>query len=112
MDKQKKERIMTYLTFAAASVVVASAVVVGCQNAGPTPPPAQAYEIARGSNFIAQTTETIEVQADLHLADRPDPVRVTLRIRPGTWVVPEQMLRIGPDAPGIVCDDKVCEVVR
>lgn len=112
MTKERKERIMKYISLAAVCAIGALAVVAGCRKAAPPAPPKQSYEIARGSNLIAQTVEPIEVAADLHLADLPDPVRVTLRIMPGTWVVPEQLLRIEGDGSGVVCDDKKCEVQR
>lgn len=113
--RSHKEAIVKFTTIALAAAFVVVAITVfaasGCRQARAPTPEAQTYEISRGSNFMAQTTETIEVAADIHLADRPRPVRVKLRIRPGTWVVPEQMLSIGgPLGPGTVCTENYCEV--
>ncbi len=103
-----KETLMKYGMIAVVAIVIVLVVAAGCRRAkNPSPAPeAQAFEISRGSNFMAQTSETIEVEADIHLADRPKPVRTRLRIRPGTWIVPEQMLSLGgPLGPGTVCTE-------
>lgn len=50
----------------------------------------QMFEIRRGGNIVAQTAETVELQADIHLAGEDGPRRAAMRVRPGTWLVPEQ----------------------
>ncbi len=110
--RANKEAIMKYFCAAAAIVLALLVAAAGCRRIRQEPPApeVQAYEISNGTNFVAQTAEVIEVEADIFLADRPAPVRTRLRIRPGTWVVPEQMLDIGgPMGDGTVCTGKYCE---
>ncbi len=113
--KANKEILMKYAALVFVAVVIVLAVAAGCRRAKSPPPApeAQVFEISRGSNFMAQTSETIEVEADIFLADRPKPVRTRLRIRPGTWVVPEQMLSLGGSlGPGTVCTENFCGVAK
>lgn len=106
-----------YAVLGIAFIVVVA--FVGCRSSqrktkeARKPEPVQMFEMSAGSNYIAQTTELIEVEADIHLPDRFAPVRVKLRIMPGTWLVPEQMLSISEEnGVNVICTNGVCEVRR
>lgn len=96
----------------------------------------QMMEIAPGSNLVAQAAEPIIIEAYLFLPENSEPVRTKIRIMPGTWIIPEQMITVPgvPPSVGIVpeprtapqldpiepyvnpeqkfpiCTDKFCEV--
>lgn len=108
-----------YIVGAVMVVFIALAVMAGCrqnkQNVDvpdKQPEPVQMHELSSGSNFVAQTREPVEVEADLFFPDRVEPVRTRIRIMPGTWVVPEQVLTMpkGDGAGEAVCNDRYCEV--
>jgi hypothetical protein len=88
-----------YIPGAIAIIFVGLVAMGGCrknaENAGRTETSSvavQMYELSPSSNFVAQTREPVEVEADLFFPDRVEPVRTRLRITPGTWAVPEQVL--------------------
>lgn len=111
-----------HATLFAAGIFVTLAVIAGCNESARKNRPAsaerpsasvQTYEISGSSNLVAQTRSVITVEADIYFPNLARPVRTKLRIMPGTWVVPEQMINMPKDdGLEIVCNDRYCEVVE
>lgn len=74
------------------------------------------YEVGTDPTVVAQVAEPGSVLADVYVAGRMQPVRATVRLVPGCWLVPKHEITMpgNPAGVGVVCndDDDICEITQ